>query len=114
MVWLILAIILLLLIVFIVRSKKKEYRIDYFAIFVLGIIWVIIGFWRNYSLVMGAILIIIGLANMKKWQKVKRWKKLSKNEKILRVVILIMLAGLLIGGIAYMVCSHPACKISVY
>ncbi len=87
--WSILAIIILLLaaaiFVTIKYSKNKSKKgPDYYAFFLIGIIWLAIGIpFNNVPLwALGLVFFIVGLANKKKWKSNKvKWKDLDKKEK---------------------------------
>ena len=103
--WGILALLLILAGVAIYLKKKYKTPTDYYSLFIMGIIWIPLGIpLKNYALSgMGLVFMIIGLVNKKKWNKKKRtWKDLSKEEKKVQKIILIMLSVfLLIGIIAF-------------
>lgn len=69
---LILLLVVALISVFWQRKKmKKKCTISYSCIFCLGVIFVIIGVVTDklYSLIIGFILIVLGLANRERWNK---------------------------------------------
>jgi membrane-bound ClpP family serine protease len=94
------ALILLFLIIFIFRRNKRP--ADYYAFFLIGIIWIIIGIpTKNYffSLV-GVAFAVIGLANRDKWKKNRRiWGSATKRQRIVKIfiiIILVLVMGILI------------------
>ncbi|MCH7850845.1 MAG: hypothetical protein IH845_04345 [Nanoarchaeota archaeon] len=101
---LVLAILLAILAVFAYTSRNyKEQKVDYFAFFLVGIVWLPIGAAiENYVLsVMGLIFASIGVSNRQEWdQNRKDWAILDKDEKKLRTVLISALAILFISGIA--------------
>ena len=83
------------------KSKKKR-PIDYYTFFVIGIIWIPFGIiFENYAfLTIGLIFAIIGLVNKDKWKENRMtWDKLDKQEKKLRLIIIIILSILVLAGI---------------
>ncbi|MFC1801529.1 hypothetical protein ACFLZB_03615 [Nanoarchaeota archaeon] len=105
--WVVLGLLILGLILMIVTTvlwRKKKRPIDYFAFFVIGLTWLPIGLaMQNSALwIMGLVFLSIGLINQKKWKKNRRsWKKLSKNEKKIRIVLLVFLGFLVLLGILF-------------
>lgn len=95
-------IIIILGILFIIVNRKKKYPTDYYNLFVMGIIWTAIGIpLENFALsAMGIIFLVIGLVHKKEWKKNRRsWKKLSKEERKIKIILIIGLTILLILGL---------------
>jgi len=94
--------VLLLLVVFLFFRKKKH-EVNYYNLFVMGLIWAGVGIpLRNYALsAAGIIMLVIGLANRKKWKKHKSWKKLSKEEQRIRIIVMVGLAVLVLVGLVF-------------
>ncbi len=90
------------------RARKRKNRpIDYFSWFIIGIIWVaagLIGFDNMpFFFIMGLVFMIIGLVHKKEWKKnheANKWKNLSKQEKKIRIWILLILGILVLAGLA--------------
>ena len=105
---LILVILLAILAIFayISRDYKKQ-EIDYYAFFLVGIVWLPIGatLGNHVLSIMGLIFTSIGIFNRSEWdQNRKDWVVLEKAEKKLRIVLISALAVLFISGIgAYMI-----------
>jgi ABC-type sugar transport system permease subunit len=81
------------------RNKKGQKTPDYYAFFIMGLIWFIAGLiFRNSPLgITGAIFILLALFNIKEWkQNEVKWHQLSKFEKRLRIWVLISLIIILI------------------
>ncbi|KAA3665513.1 MAG: hypothetical protein DWQ04_00230 [Chloroflexi bacterium] len=93
----ILVLVVLLGVVFIVRRQKGEVpETDYRVFFILGITWLPLGiatdnpaFWG-----MGAIFMIVGLANRDKWAEDTKWSNLTSSKSNVQLLILIGLAVL--------------------
>ncbi|MBW2982439.1 LPXTG cell wall anchor domain-containing protein [Candidatus Woesearchaeota archaeon] len=103
--WILIAIagiiILLAAVVLLIRRKKKIPP-DYYVFFIIGITWLPLGlvfknpaFWG-----MGLIFMAIGLAHKKEWKKNhKTWKQLDKEERKIRIMLLIVLGILVLAGL---------------
>jgi len=106
-IWPILAVaiaLLLILIGFIIMLaiKKKKVAPDYYALFMMGILWLPLGLAiKNYAFsVMGFIFVIVGLVNKNKWKANRqKWSDLSEGEKKLKLTLIIILSLLAIGGL---------------
>ena len=102
--WLLAAIAILIIflgIIYIFSVRKKRRPVDYYNLFIIGIIWAGVGIpLKNFALsAIGIIFMIIGLTHKNEWKKNrKRWKDLNKNERILTIVIMIVLLLLVIAG----------------
>ena len=101
---LILAILLAMLAVFAYASRDyKKQKIDYYAFFLVGIVWLPIGavLGNNVLSLMGLIFASLGVIKRSEWeQNRKDWVILDKSEKKLRVVLISALALLFISGVA--------------
>ncbi len=96
------ALIILLVIFLIIALRKKEpWAPDYYGMFIIGIVWMGASFLlKNYFFGgLGLVFTIIGIVNMNKWKKHSPWSNLSRQEKVLRLAIFILLLVFLIGGI---------------
>lgn len=103
-------IVIIILAIFAIYMKGKYKRpTDYYAFFIIGLIWTIFGVFFYFSnkqftfLVMGIVFLVIGLANKDKWKKNRvTWNKLSKEERLIRFWVMVVLGLLvLIGLIAF-------------
>lgn len=81
-------------------KKKGRHEPDYYTLFIIGITWLPLGlamenpaFW-----ILGLVFIGVGLANKDKWKKKQKWKVLTKEERKLRLILIIGLTVLLIAG----------------
>jgi hypothetical protein len=85
-------------------KKKKVTRIDYYALFWMGIIWIIGGIpLNNYLLItLGLVSLIISLLHKAEWgQQNVKWTDLGKTEKIIRGIVMSVLVILLIMSIFF-------------
>lgn len=101
----IVALILLgILMVFVFKKKKRP--MDYYNLFIIGLIWSVIGIpLRNVPLsIVGIALLLVGLINVKKWKaNRRRWKDLDKSDrKIVLWIMIILLVLALLGAGAFM------------
>jgi len=105
MIWIIAATIVLLAlfaVVAIILKKGKKHKPDYFAIFIMGIIWFVLGIPLDNSAlsVMGLVFFTIGLVHQDTWKKNHRkWNNLNKQEKQLTMLLIISLAILVVFGL---------------
>lgn len=103
--WILIALVLLLAlcIVAVVVTRKYKRPPDYYALFIMGLIWLPLGIpLDNYFFsVMGLVLMIIGLANKDKWKKNRvDWSKMKKGERNLMLGVIILMLLLLVLGVA--------------
>ena len=95
--------VVLLGVVFIMRRQKGEMpETDYRVFFILGIAWLPLGiatdnpaFWG-----MGAVFLIVGLANRDKWQDETKLSNLTLSKNRTLLLVLIGLAVLLLISLA--------------
>tara|TARA_Y100000310_G_scaffold261734_1_gene271199 strand:- start:145 stop:423 length:279 start_codon:yes stop_codon:yes gene_type:complete len=80
---LIILLVILAIFAYISRDYQKQ-EIDYFAFFLIGIVWLIIGatIKNNILALMGFIFGITGFIHRRDWEKNRRdWIRLEKGEK---------------------------------
>lgn len=100
------AIALLAIIVVAILSRKKgckSQKPDYYAFFIMGIVWLAAGIpLDNYGLSgMGLVFMIIGLAHRDEWKENRRcWKDMDPKQKRLKLIVFGLLALTLCIGIA--------------
>jgi prepilin signal peptidase PulO-like enzyme (type II secretory pathway) len=85
-----------------VLTRKKKHKPDYYAFFIMGLIWAPAGIAiGNMALsAMGFIFMIIGLVNKDKWKKNRRqWSKMDKDERMLFLIVIALLAFLALAGL---------------
>ena len=95
-VWLLISILIvlvLLLVGFLLMKKmsKKKRPTDYYNLFIIGIIWFLIGFPLNNGVLgfMGLVFMLIGLLNKEKWKKNRlTWDKMTEQEKMMKMIII--------------------------
>lgn len=95
----ILLIIIVLGIVFLIKYKDKKKEPDYFGIFNGGIVFLLFGVAMESCAMffLGAIFLLIGAINKKKWKNSEDcWKNSTKTQKILKLLLTIIL-GLLVA-----------------
>tara|TARA_Y100000310_G_scaffold341126_3_gene439260 strand:+ start:712 stop:1059 length:348 start_codon:yes stop_codon:yes gene_type:complete len=103
LIWVILTTIILLAIIAITVIKKKgKHEPDYRGFATIGFVFFAIGMGsQNPSLwTLGLVFLAIGLANKDKWKPQKKWSQLSKQDKNLKIAILIGLTITFIAGVA--------------
>ncbi|MGD9276812.1 MAG: hypothetical protein PVJ67_06600 [Candidatus Pacearchaeota archaeon] len=105
--------IILLLVLAVIFKKGQKHRTDYFAFFVIGLIWLPFGivfqilapenFIGMMFIFLGLAYIILGLSHKKDWKKNQKcWKQLSKKERKIKLILTII-SGILVllGLVAY-------------
>lgn len=101
-VWSIFGIVVALLVIFfgIMLLTKKKHEIDYRGWFYIGIVWLAVSLlYKNSALfIMGMIFMILGIINRSKWKAQKPWKKLAKEEKRRKKIVMIVLGVLVLSG----------------
>jgi hypothetical protein len=100
----ILALIVALAVVYWKVGKKRP--IDYYNFFIIGLVWLPLGLvFNNPALwIMGLVFFAVGLVNKDKWKKNRqRWKDLTKAEKRLRIIIMIILGLLVLVGLFFFI-----------
>lgn len=95
--------VLVLFVVFAIIQRKsgKPHRPNYRVMFILGITWLPLGiatdnpgFWG-----VGAVMMIVGMANKSKWEREPKWSELTPEARRLKLYTLGGLTLLLIIGI---------------
>jgi hypothetical protein len=95
-------VIIILAIITFKKMNQEKKEIDYFILFVLGIIWLPAGISaENYILsLMGLIFILTGILNKNKWKKPEdNWKNLTLNQKRFKIIIISLLGLLFLTGL---------------
>lgn len=98
-------VILILAIVFVALTKKgkiKQQEPDYRTFFILGIAWIPLGIVMDNFIftAMGAVFMIIALANRSKWKNQPKWKDLPPAQKKLKITLLVVLGLMVLLGLA--------------
>jgi len=105
--WVLIAIavlIVLLAILAFFMTKGKKTKPDYYAMFMMGIVWMPFGVIMNniFFWVMGAAFMAIGLLNRDKWKENRKdFKKMDKKDKMFFYVIMAVLGVLVLVGIVF-------------
>jgi len=100
--------VIFLAVAIILQRKNIKRPIDYYNLFLTGLIWLVIGiplaFDSSYIFVIvGIFLVGVGLLNKNKWQANRRkWSDLTPKEKSIKRILLIVLGAFVLAGfIAY-------------
>ena len=95
-------VILGVLAILFIKHNEGKHKVDYYSLFIMGLIWLVIGIpLRNTILeVFGIAFFVLGLFNKKKWKKNRTdWTKVTKKQKKILYLSMIMLFLLLVAGI---------------
>lgn len=105
-IWLLIAIPVVLIVLgiiafFVLKSKKKKFQPDYYTLFVLGLVFFVIGIISEIPVmwILGIVFFILGIVNKDKWKRRKTWETMNKKQKKLSVILMIVLGVLVLGGI---------------
>lgn len=110
-IWLIFAVAIVVIILgiltIVLNLKPNKKSIDYRALFVVGIIWFVVGIILGKIIlgtymfsVIGLLFALIGLIQKGKWKENKKdWNKLSESEKRLVLVMIVVLGLLVLAGV---------------
>ena len=91
----ILVLVIMAIIVFTAFANRKERKTDYYAFFLLGLMWIAMGLipGNRIFLAIGAAFLLIGLYHKKEWKKNRaRWSNFCKKEQKIRKIVFIVLA----------------------
>ncbi|MCK5624753.1 hypothetical protein KAI04_02845 [Candidatus Pacearchaeota archaeon] len=95
-------VVLGILAIFFIKAKEGKHKVDYYSLFIMGIIWLVVGILLENSAlwILGTLFFAFGLANKDKWKKNKmNWKKITKKQKKIIYIIMVMLFLLVVAGI---------------
>ena len=95
-------VVLGILAIFFIKAREGKHKVDYYSLFIMGIIWLIVGIPLNNSIlwILGIVFFVIGIANKDKWKKNRTdWKKITKRQKVVLYIATAMLFLLLVAGI---------------
>jgi len=98
----VLLILFAILFVYLIKRRKKPRPPNYYAFFILGLIWLPTGIaMGNYALgAMGLVFMIVGLVNKKKWKKNRvTWKDMDPFERKFIIILIVALIILAILGL---------------
>ncbi len=99
----------LLIIAIIVMMRRKSFKPDYYSLFMMGLIWTAIGIpLKNFFMsALGIIFLVVGLMHKKEWKQNRQaWSKLSKKDKKIRIIILVVLGLLVLAGLVVLVLKN--------
>jgi len=85
-----------------IKKNKKDIKIDYKTLFIIGITWLAVGLpFENYALsAMGGVFLVVGIANKDKWEEnEKKWGNLSDEEKKTKITLIVVLSILVLVGL---------------
>jgi hypothetical protein len=107
MIWILISIavaivVLGVLAILFVRAKEGKHEVDYYSLFIMGLIWIAVGIPMNNSAlwIIGIVFFTLGIVNKDKWKKNKmNWKKMNKRQKNILYISIAMLFLLLVAGI---------------
>lgn len=109
-VWLIFAVAIVVIVLgiltIVLNLKSKGKSVDYYALFIMGVIWAVAGFFLNIKIFsgIGLLFILIGLFKKSKWKENKKnWKRLNQDEKRLVLIMIIVLGLLVLAGVYILV-----------
>ena len=86
------------------RKNNEKMKTDYYAFFVMGIIWLGAGIpLKNYALsVMGLVFMAIGLKHKDEWKENRQsWDNLSPADKKVKMLLIGFLTLILVVGIIF-------------
>ncbi len=104
--WLLIAILIAIIVLgiaFFLVDKKRSQKVDYRNLFVMGAIFSAVSVPTNNNplLILGLIFVAAGLVNFNKWEQNRtRWSDLSKEERTVKLWLMLILLLVLIVGIA--------------
>jgi len=104
--WIVLAMIILLLAVFgavYLLKKENKYEPDYRIFFILGITWLPLGISTDNPafLGLGALFMVLGLANRDKWKEQPKWSEMDPARRKFKIAVIIGLTVLLVGLVLF-------------
>lgn len=97
-----LAVILGVIVLVISTRKDKEKKVpNYRVFFIIGLTWIPLGISTENPafMVAGIVMMIVGLANRKKWGEEAKWADLSPAQKKTKLIIVGGLTILLVAAI---------------
>lgn len=83
-------------------KKNKKRTLDFYALFIIGVVWIFSGlFIQSIPLsLLGLAFAIVGISNKRKWIKNEiQWNKLSKKEKTIKILSIVALCVLILMGV---------------
>jgi beta-lactamase regulating signal transducer with metallopeptidase domain len=82
-----------------IRVRRTNERPNYRAWLIIGLSWIPLGIATKnpFFYIVGAAFIIISLLNKDKWREEKKWSEHTRAEKILKIVLVSIVAIMLIA-----------------
>ena len=102
MISIVVLIVLLAVVYFWINKGKKRRPVDYYSLFVIGLVWLPFGIiMKNpFFFIMALVFLGLGLVNKDKWKaNRRRWKDLDKIERRAVLVITVVLMLLVFAGL---------------
>lgn len=103
-----LGILLATILVWYYFAKKSSCPFDYYSMFIIGVVWMPVGFILGRFVPIlywlggiGLLFLIIGLIKKKTWRKRCMWIDLSGIDKWVRIIVIVVLVILLAIGIYF-------------
>jgi chromate transport protein ChrA len=104
----ILVALLVFLAIFVFLRGKKKNKPDYYALFTMGSIWLLLGFIINNQslLLLGAVFTVTGLFNKDKWKENRKdFGDSNKEERKIKMLIAGFLTLLILLGLFVFLCA---------
>jgi hypothetical protein len=102
----ILVLLILGVLALIVARKNNKCLPDYYGMYIMGIIWMVVGIpmilrsENSAFFILGILFAAVGMKHRSEWNRnTRKWKDLSKEEKSLRMIIMIILGVLVLAGL---------------
>jgi len=95
--------VVLFAVIFIYRNRGQKVETDYRVFFILGITWLPIGIATDNPGLwgMGAIFMVVGLANRSKWKEEPKLSELSPEARRTKLFVIVGLTVLLLTAIVF-------------
>lgn len=109
--WIVLAMIVALVVVgvaiFTLR-KEMEQKPDYRVFFILGVTWLPLGIATDNTafLALGAVFMVIGLANRDKWKEQPKLSEMPEEQRRVKIALIVGLAVLLLVALGIYLLSR--------
>ncbi len=109
--WIIISLIALLLIVGLavfVLKKDKTYEPDYRVFFILGVTWLPLGIATDNPALtgMGAVFMVLGLANRDKWKEQPKWSEMDPEKRKFKMLVIVGLTVLFLLGVVAFILAN--------
>lgn len=93
---------ILVAVIVIYRNRGQKMEPDYRVFFILGITWLPLGIATDNPafLGLGAVFMVVGLANRGKWKEGPKWSELAPERRRFKVIIILGLTVLIAAAVA--------------